>query len=42
MSTLEDYVRQSKSTVRILLEQLMEQKIIERIGKGRATHYRNI
>ena len=37
---LEDHLERSKSYVRSLLESLMEERIIERIGKGRATKYR--
>lgn len=37
---LEDHLEKSKSYVRSLLESLMEERIIERIGKGRATKYR--
>ena len=37
---LEDYLEKSKSYVRNLLESLLNDRIIERIGKGRATRYK--
>lgn len=37
---LEDYLEKSKSYVRNLLESLLNDQIIERIGKGRATRYK--
>ncbi|WP_391206426.1 RNA-binding domain-containing protein [Psychrobacillus sp. L4] len=37
---LEDYLDKSKSSVRILLQTLIDQGVIVRIGKGRATKYK--
>ncbi|MBT2581208.1 RNA-binding domain-containing protein [Planococcus sp. ISL-109] len=39
---LEDYLKKSKTYIRNKLESLLNDRIIERIGKGRATRYRKI
>lgn len=39
---LEKYLDMSKSSVRLILEKLLNDHVIERIGKGRATKYRRL
>ena len=39
---LEEYLDKSKSSVRLILEKLLDDHAIERIGKGRATKYRRL
>lgn len=39
---LEDYLEKSKTYTRNLLESLIKDRVIERMGKGRATRYRKI